>query len=150
MNLAPKVLWPSNWLAVTQNKPSRFSVNPVLFNPYWLTMIDELYLHSYANEPNKSPWRERLWALLLWKIGHLSSPSRSCLGRLILHPWRTGVGGAALKLPDTSPTLPLHPTPEAIIFIKLRSTFLGVFKHFLKILFFITQKCNLLYIQFWL
>ena len=27
-------------------------------------MIDELYLHSYANEPNKSPWRERLWALL--------------------------------------------------------------------------------------
>ena len=27
-------------------------------------MIDELYLHSYANEPNKSPWRERLRALL--------------------------------------------------------------------------------------
>ena len=27
-------------------------------------MIDELYLYSYANEPNKSPWRERLWALL--------------------------------------------------------------------------------------
>ena len=27
-------------------------------------MIDELYLHSYANEPNKSPWRERLGALL--------------------------------------------------------------------------------------
>ena len=31
------------------------------------------------------------------RIGHLSSPSRSCLGRLILHPWWTG---AALKLPD--------------------------------------------------
>ena len=27
-------------------------------------MIDELYLHSYANEPNKSPWRERLRDLL--------------------------------------------------------------------------------------
>ena len=27
-------------------------------------MIDELYLHSYVNEPNKSPWRERLGALL--------------------------------------------------------------------------------------
>ena len=41
-----------------------FSVNHVLFNPYCLTMIDELYPYSYANEPNKSPWRERLWALL--------------------------------------------------------------------------------------
>ena len=37
-----------------------FSVNHVLLNPYWLTMIDELYLYSCANEPNKSPWRERL------------------------------------------------------------------------------------------
>ena len=27
-------------------------------------MIDELYLHLYANEPNKSPGRERLGALL--------------------------------------------------------------------------------------
>ena len=45
MSLAPKVLWPSNYLAVTQNKPSKFSVNHVLFNPYWLTMIDELYLY---------------------------------------------------------------------------------------------------------
>ena len=27
-------------------------------------MIDELYPYSYVNEPNKSPWRERLWALL--------------------------------------------------------------------------------------
>ena len=51
-------------MAVTQNKPSEFSVNLVLFNPYWLTMIDELYPYSYANEPNKSPWRERLGALL--------------------------------------------------------------------------------------
>ena len=50
-------------MAVTQNKPSKFSVNHVLFNPYCLTIIDELYLYSCANEPNKSPWRERLWAL---------------------------------------------------------------------------------------
>ena len=27
-------------------------------------MIDELYPYSYGNEPNKSPWRERLRALL--------------------------------------------------------------------------------------
>ena len=65
MSLVPKVLWPSSCLAVAQNKPSRFSVNPVLFNPYWLIRIDELYLYSYVDEPNKSPWRERLWALLL-------------------------------------------------------------------------------------
>ena len=51
MSLVPKVLWPSNYLAVTQNKPSKFSVYHVLFNPYWLTMIDELYLYSYANSP---------------------------------------------------------------------------------------------------
>ena len=100
MSLAPKVLWPSSWLAVAQTKPSNFSVNPVLFNPYWLTMIVELYLHSYANEPNKSPWRERIKALLHWEIGHLSSPSRSPLGSLFLHPWWTG--GAVLKPPDTT------------------------------------------------
>ena len=88
----PKVLWPSSWLAVAQTKPSKFSVNLVLFNPCWLTMIDELYLHSYANEPNKSPWRKRIKALLLWEIGHLSSPSRSCLGSLFLHPWRNRGG----------------------------------------------------------
>ena len=34
-------------------------------------------------QPNKSPLRKRLLVLLLWEIGHLSSPSRSCLGRLI-------------------------------------------------------------------
>ena len=34
-------------------------------------------------EPNKSPLRKRVLALLLGEIGHLSSPSRSCLGRLI-------------------------------------------------------------------
>ena len=98
MSLALKVLWSSSWLAVAQNMLSRFSVNPVLFNPHWLTMIDELYLHSYPNEPNKSPWRKRIKALLPWEIGHVSSPSRSCLGSLFLHPWRNR--GAALKTPD--------------------------------------------------
>ena len=35
-------------------------------------------------EPNKSPLRNRLLTFLLREISHLSSPSRSCLGRLIL------------------------------------------------------------------
>ena len=37
------------------------------------------------------------------RIGPLSSPSRSCLGRLILHPWnpwRTGGGGGCVKAPQ--------------------------------------------------
>ena len=100
MSLSLKVLWPSSWLA--QTKPWRFSVNPVLFNPYWLTMIDELYLHSYANEPNKSPGRERLWALLpLRETATFPPQADHVLGSLFLHPWRTGGGGAALKPPDT-------------------------------------------------
>ena len=47
-------------------------------------------------EANKSPLRKRLLALLLWDIVHLSSPSRSYLGRLILICGGQGgpVGGA--------------------------------------------------------
>ena len=48
-------------------------------------------------EPNKSPLRERLLALLLWEISHLSSPSRPCLGRHS-HPWR-GMGRLSRRSP---------------------------------------------------
>ena len=71
-------------------------------------MTDELYLHSHANEPNKSPWRERIKALLLWEIGHLSSPSRSCLGSLILHQWWTGGLGGCVKAPQQVAMVHLH------------------------------------------
>ena len=65
-------------------------------------MIDELYLYSYANEPNKSPWRERLGGPSPpERNGHLSSPSRSCLGSLFLRLWRN-LGGC-VKAPPTSP-----------------------------------------------
>ena len=47
-------------------------------------------------EPNKSPLRKRLLVLLLWEISHLSSPSRSCLGRLILIHGRQGALRAKL------------------------------------------------------
>ena len=81
----PKVSWPFSYLTLTQNKPSQFFVCYQLFDHYCLTMTDELYiLYSYADKPNKSPLRNRLLALLLWEISYLSSPSRSCLGRLIL------------------------------------------------------------------
>ena len=68
MSLFPKVLWPFNYLTLTQNKPSEFFECYLLFDPYCLTVIDELYgypLYSYANKPNKSPLRNRLRALLL-------------------------------------------------------------------------------------
>ena len=54
------------------------------------------------NEPNKSPLRKTLLVLLLWEIGHLSSPSRSCLGRLILICSSRGEGGpCGWSPPDT-------------------------------------------------
>ena len=87
MSLFPKVLWPFSYLTLPQNKPSEFFECYLLFDSYCLTMIDEIYLYalySYAIKPNKSPLRNRLLALLLWEIGHLSSPNRSCLDRLIL------------------------------------------------------------------
>ena len=58
----PKVLLPFIYLTLTQNKPSEFFECYLLFDPYCLTMIDELYvyaLYSYANKPNKSPLKNR-------------------------------------------------------------------------------------------
>ena len=54
-------------------------------------------------KPNKSPLRKRLLVFLLWEIGHLSSPSRSCIGRLIFICSGQGRGGGALwaKLPHS-------------------------------------------------
>ena len=86
-------------MAVTQNKPSEFSVNLVLFNPYWLTMIDELYLYSYANEPNKTPWRERLKALLPLREMATFPPQADHV-LVVFFFRRGGTWGAALKSPD--------------------------------------------------
>ena len=88
----PKVLWPFNYMTLTQN----FFECYLLFDHYCLTMIDELYiytLYSYANKPNKCSLRNSLLALLLWEISHFSSPSRSCLGRLIFIRGRGGPWG---------------------------------------------------------
>ena len=51
-----------------------------------------------------SPLRNRLKALLLWETGHLSSRSRSYLGRLILIHGRPGWGGA----------LQVEPSPQSM------------------------------------
>ena len=72
-------------------------------NDWWALHTHPVFIPMQI-KPNKSPLRNRLLALLLWEINHLSSPSRSRLGRLILiHGGRGGgqggsVGGA---LPET-------------------------------------------------
>ena len=66
-------------------------------NDWWALRIYTLY--SYANKPNKSPLRNKLLALLLWKMGYLSSSSRSGLERLILTLWLGRGGGPVGGVP---------------------------------------------------
>ena len=80
----PFANWP--WL--------RISPQSSLYVIYCLILAAWHWLMSFAcipvqSEPNKSPLRKRLLVLLLWEIGHLSSPNRSCLGRHS-HPWWPG------------------------------------------------------------
>ena len=73
--------WP--WLRISPQS-SLFVIYCLILTAWQWLMINELYLYSEQIEPNKSPLRKRLLALLLWETGHLSSPRRSCIGRLIL------------------------------------------------------------------
>ena len=66
----------------------KISPQSSLYVIYCLILTAWQWLMSFTcipvqNEPNKSPLRKRLLVILLWEIGHLSSPSRSCLGRFI-------------------------------------------------------------------
>ena len=79
--------------------PIRISPHSSLNVTYCLIITAWQWLMSFMPcimqiKPNKSPLRNRLKALLLWEIGHLSSPSRSCLGRLILihNSWESFAG----------------------------------------------------------
>ena len=45
MSLFPKVSWPFNYLTLTQNKLSKFFECYLLFDHFFLTMIDELYMY---------------------------------------------------------------------------------------------------------
>ena len=88
---SPLAKWP--WL--------RISPQSSLFVIYCLILTAWQWLMSFTCipvqiEPNESPLRKRLLALLLWEFGHLSSPSRSCFGRLILI--RGGQGHVALQV----------------------------------------------------
>ena len=63
-------------------------------------MINELYLYSYANEPNKSPWRERLRALLPLRETATFPPQADHV--LVVFSFGRGrTWGAALKPPNS-------------------------------------------------
>ena len=63
-------------------------------------MIDEFYPNSYANEPNKSPWKERLWALLpLREVATFPPQADHVL--VVFFFIHGGPGGASLKPPDS-------------------------------------------------
>ena len=63
-------------------------------------MIDELYPYSYANEPNKSPGRERLGALLPLRETATFPPQADHV-LVVFFFVCGGPGGAALKPPYT-------------------------------------------------
>ena len=75
---SPLANWP--WLRISPQS-SLFVICLILTAYDWWMSFTCI---SVQIEPNKSPLRKRLLALLRWETGHLSSPSRSCLGRLIL------------------------------------------------------------------
>ena len=99
------VCFPKSYSPLTNWPWLRISPQVSLYVIYCLILTAWWWLMSFTyipvqNEPNESPLRERLLALLLWEIGHLSSPSRSCLGRLILICG--GLGGPAGRAPPHS------------------------------------------------
>ena len=73
----------ANWLWLRISPQSSLFVINCLILTAWQWLMSFTCIPVQI-EPNKSPMKKRLLALLLWEIGHLSSPSRSCLGRLIL------------------------------------------------------------------
>ena len=77
----PLAIWP--WLRISPH--SSLNVIYCLILTAWQCLsFTYMPCIPVQIEPNKSPLRNRLKALLLWEICYLSSPSRSCLGRLIL------------------------------------------------------------------
>ena len=102
MSLFPKFYSPlANWPWL------RISPHNSLYVIYCLILTAWQWLMSFTCipvqiEPNKSPLKKRLLTLLLWEIGHLSSPSRSCLSRLTLICEGRGAGLCRWSLP--------HPT----------------------------------------
>ena len=98
---SPLANWP--WL--------RISPQSSLYVIYCLILTAWQWLMSFTcipvqTEPSKSPLRKRLLALFFGEISHLSSPSRSVLGRVILIRGSRGRGAAVGGAPPAH-----HGTP---------------------------------------
>ena len=78
----PLAIWP--WLKISHQSSLNVIYYLIITARQWLMSFRYMPCIPMQIKPNKSPLRNRFLALLLWEIGHLSSPSRSCLGRLIL------------------------------------------------------------------
>ena len=91
---SPLANWP--WLRISPQ--SSLNVTYCLIRTAWQWLMSFTCI-PVQTEPNKSSLRNRLLALLLWETGYLSSPSRSCLGRLILTHGGRLVGGSSVAEP---------------------------------------------------
>ena len=86
----PLAIWP--WLKISPQ--SSLNIIYCFIIAAWQWLMSFMYTPCIPMQikPNKSPWGTgSLLVLLLWEIGYLSSPSRSCLRTLILI--RGSVGG---------------------------------------------------------
>ena len=78
----PLTIWP--WLRISPQSSLNVIYYLIISAWQWLMSFKYMPCIPMQIKPNKSPLRNRFLVLLLWEIGQLSSPSRSCLGRLIL------------------------------------------------------------------
>ena len=91
----PLANWP--WLRISPQTSLNVIYCLIITAWQWLSFM---YMPVQIKH-NKRPLRNRLLALLLWEIGHLSTPSRACPGRLILI--RGGQGGGRVPLREEHP-----------------------------------------------
>ena len=107
----PLANWP--WLRISLH--SSLNVIYCLIITVWQWLMNFTCI-PVQTEPNESPLRNTLRALLLWETGHLSSPSRSCLGRLILicGGWGCSAGRAPPHQPTCFTNIQLDPLEKLI------------------------------------
>ena len=89
----PLTIWP--WLRISPESSLNVIYCLIFSAGQWLMSLTYTPWTPMQIKPLKSQMRNRLLALLLWQIHHLSCLSRSCLGRLILilggiGSWRRG------------------------------------------------------------
>ena len=77
----PLAIWP--WPKISPQSSLNVIYCLIITAWQWLMSFTRIPYIPMQIKPNKSLLRNRFLAHLLWEIGHLSSPSRSCLGRLI-------------------------------------------------------------------